>query len=78
MFHELQLGMLTPPNAIKVVESTTIEQVESYFITSAYYNNNLHIINSSTTSQNDHMKLLLHSLFTHKNCVEKNSTIETK
>ncbi len=78
MFHELQLGMLTPPDAINVVESTIVKQVESYFITNAYYNSNLHIISSSTTSQNDHMKLLLHSLFAHKNCVEENSTIETK
>jgi hypothetical protein len=78
MFHELQLGMLTPLDAINVVESTIVKQVESYFITNAYYNSNLHIISSSTTSQNDHMKLLLHSLFAHKNCVEENSTIETK
>jgi hypothetical protein len=38
----------------------------------------MHIINSSTTSQDDHMKLLFHSLSIHKNCVEENSIIETK
>jgi hypothetical protein len=78
MSHELQLGMLTPINAIVVVEIATAIQVESYFITNAYYNNNLHIISSSTTSQDDHMKLILHSLSAHKNRVKEDLAIETK
>jgi hypothetical protein len=38
MFHELQLGMLAPPDAIATVEATTTVQVKSYFITNACYN----------------------------------------
>jgi hypothetical protein len=47
MSHELQLGMLAPPNAIVTIEVATTVQIESYFITSACYNSNLHIIRQS-------------------------------
>jgi hypothetical protein len=70
--------MSTPPNVIVIVEITIVIQVENYPITSVYYNSNLHIMSSSTTSQDDHKKLPLHSFSTHKNHVEKYLTIETK
>lgn len=78
MCHELQLGMSTPPNVIVILEIATAIQAESYPIINAYYNNNLHVMSSLTTSQDDRKKLPLHSFSTHKNRVEKDLAIETK
>jgi hypothetical protein len=78
MSHELQLGMLRPPIIVATVEIANVVETKSYPITSAYYNSNLHIMNSLIASQDNHKKPSLHNLSTRKDCVEKYSTIEIK
>jgi hypothetical protein len=70
--------MLKPPIVVATVEITNVIQAKSYPITSVYYNSNLHIMNSSIASQDNHKKSSLHKLSTCKDCVEKYSTIEIK
>jgi len=78
MSHELQLGMLRPLIVVVAVEVAIVVHTKSYPITSVYYSSNLHVMNSSITSQNNHKKSSVHNFSTHKDCVEEYSTIEIK
>lgn len=70
--------MLRPPIVVAIVEVANVVQAKSYPITNAYYNSNLHVMNSSIASQDNHKKLLLHNFSTRKDFVEEYSTIEIK
>jgi putative effector of murein hydrolase LrgA (UPF0299 family) len=78
MFHELQLGMLKPPIVVAIIEVANVVQAKSYPITNAYYNSNLHVMNSSIATQDNHKKPSLHNFSTRKYCVEEYSIVEIK